>query len=51
MNERIEELRLILRSETISWGELYELQTLADQIDPSDVEMLEAAGVPEFPEE
>ncbi len=47
---RLEELRTSLRSESISWGELYELQTLAHLIDRDDVELLEAAGVPEFPE-
>jgi len=47
--ERLEYLRGELRAERISYGELAELQSLADQIDPSDVELLEAAGVPEFP--
>jgi len=41
-------LRGELRAERLSWSELAELQSLADQIDPSDVELLEAAGVPEF---
>lgn len=45
--KRLEELRAILRSETISYGELAELQSLAQHIDPGDVELLEAAGVPE----
>lgn len=49
--ERLEELRGILRSESMSWGELYELQTLAEFIEPGDVELLEAAGVPEFPDD
>jgi hypothetical protein len=48
---RLEELRAALRSESISWSELAELQSLADQIDPGDIELLEAAGVPEFPED
>lgn len=48
MNERLEYLRGELRAERISWGELAELQSLADKIDPGDVELLEAAGVPEF---
>lgn len=47
---RLEELRVELRAERISYGELAELQGLADQIGPGDVELLEAAGVPEFPE-
>lgn len=45
--ERLEELREVLRSEHMSYGELAELQGLADHIDPDDVELLEAAGVPE----
>jgi len=44
---RLEYLRGELRAERISWGELAELQGLADQIDPGDLELLEAAGVPE----
>ena len=47
--ERLEYLRGELRAERLSYGELAELQGLADQIDPGDVELLEAAGVPEFP--
>lgn len=47
-HERLEYLRGELRAERISWGELHELQGLADEIDPGDVELLEAAGVPEF---
>lgn len=48
--ERLEYLRGELRAERISYGELHELQTLALNIDPDDVELLEAAGVEEFPE-
>ena len=47
---RLEELRIELRAERISYGELAELQDLAEYIDPDDVELLEAAGVPEFVE-
>lgn len=49
--ERLEELRAILRAESISYGELSELQDLAEYIDEGDVELLEPAGVPEFPDE
>lgn len=49
--ERLEYLRGELRAERISWGELHELQGLAEHIEPGDVELLEAAGVPEFPDE
>lgn len=48
--ERLEELRVELRAERISYGELAELQSLTPHIAPGDVELLEAAGVPEFPE-
>jgi hypothetical protein len=48
---RLEHLRGILRAESISYGELVELQGLAEHIQPGDVELLEAAGVPEFPED
>jgi hypothetical protein len=49
IKQRLEELREELRKECISYGELSELQSLAEYIDPSDVELLEAAGVPENP--
>jgi hypothetical protein len=48
---RLEYLRGELRAECISYGELHELQSLVKHIEPDDVELLEAAGVSEFPEE
>lgn len=36
---------------SISYGELAELQDLAEHIDPGDAELLEAAGIPEQPEQ
>lgn len=45
--ERLEYLRAQLQDECISYGELAELQRLAKYIEPGDVELLEAAGVPE----
>ena len=45
--KRLEYLRGELRAERISYGELHELQSLAAFIQPDDVELLEAAGVPE----
>lgn len=48
---RLEYLRGEIRAERISYGELAELQSLADKIDPGDVELLEWAGVPEFSDE
>ena len=47
IKKRLEELREELRQERISYGELAELQSLAEHIDKNDVELLEAAGVPE----
>ena len=48
---RLERLRGKLRAECISYAELVELQSLVAHIEPGDGELLEAAGVPEFPEE
>jgi len=47
MKAKLEYLRAELRAERISWGELVELQSLVPFIDKDDVELLEAAGVPE----
>lgn len=46
VQRRLEELRGELRSESISWAELVELNGLGSFIDPSDVELLDAAGIP-----
>ena len=45
--DRLEYIRGELRAERISLGEIVELQSLVDYIDRDDVELLEAAGVPE----
>ena len=42
---RFEVIRIELRAGRISYGELTELHFNAEYIDPSDVELLEAAGV------
>ena len=44
---RLEYLRGELQAERMSYGELAELQSLKHYIEPGDVELLEAAGVPE----
>lgn len=49
--QRLEELRKELRAEGISYAEAIELQNLAPYIDKHDVELREAAGLPEFEEE
>ncbi len=51
ITDRLEYLRTELRAGTMSYGELAELQSLKAHIEPGDVELLEAAGVPEFPED
>lgn len=46
--ERLEYLRGQIHAEYISYGEIAELEGLAEHIEPGDVELLEWAGVPEF---
>jgi hypothetical protein len=46
--ERLEYLRGEIRRERISWGELLELQSLIQWLEPGDVELLEAVCRPEF---
>ena len=48
IEKRLEELRAELRAERISYGELAELESLAEYIDENDIELLEAAGISEF---
>lgn len=45
--ERLEYLRSQIEAETISYGEIAELQDLVPFIDPGDVQLLQWAGVPE----
>ena len=45
---RLEEIRVELNNECISYSELTELQDLVEYIDSSDIQLLEAAGVKEF---
>jgi len=51
IRDRLEYLRGELKNERISYGEIAELQSLVEYIEPGDVQLLEAAGVPEFPDE
>lgn len=46
--QRLEAIRASIRRESVSWGELAELQGLAAHIDVGDVELLQWAGVSEF---
>ena len=50
IKKRLEYLRQEIRHERISYGELAELMSLREYIDAGDVELLEAAGVPEHDE-
>lgn len=45
--ERLEYLRGEIRAERISYGEIAELQSLTNLIDPSDTELLQWARVAE----
>jgi hypothetical protein len=47
IKQRLEYLRQELRAERISYEELAELQSLVEHIGKDDIELLEAAGVPE----
>ena len=47
---RLEYLRGEIKAGRISYGELAELQSLKDHIELGDVELLEVAGVEEFPQ-
>ncbi len=51
MSDRLEYLRGCIEAESISYGELIELQGLGEEglIPEGDVQMREAAGLPEFP--
>ena len=52
VKDRLEYLRQELRAEGISYGELFELQYYGDQgLLDGDLELMEAAGMPEFPED
>ncbi len=47
IKQRLEYLRGEINAERISYGEIAELQSLTEYIDPSDIQLLEWAGVPE----
>ena len=50
IKQRLEYLRGEIENERISTGEIMELQSLVNYIDPGDVCLLEWAGKPEFDE-
>ena len=45
--DRLEQIRESIEAENVSWGEIVELQYLADFIKDDDLLLLEWAGVPE----
>jgi hypothetical protein len=45
--QRLEYLRGEIEAERVSYGEIAELQSLVEYIEPGDVLLLEWAGVPE----
>jgi len=47
IKRRLEYLRKEIEAERISYGEIAELQSLAEYIDPDDVQLLQWADVPE----
>lgn len=47
LHDRLEYLRGEIRAQRISYGEIAELQSLADYIEPGDVELAEWAGIDE----
>jgi len=51
IKKRLEELKNAIQGEGISYGEIAELQSLAEHIDPSDTLLLEWASVDENEEE
>ncbi len=48
IKKRLEEIRVEIQNERISYGEIVELQSLVEHIDKNDVELLQWAGVEEF---
>ena len=48
IRDRLDYLRKQIEQENMSYGELAELQSLADHIPAGDNLLLESAGVPEF---
>ena len=50
IKKRLEYIRKEIEAERISTGEILELQSLAEYIEPGDVLLLEWAGVPETKE-
>lgn len=50
IRQRLEYLREEIRLGRVSYSEIAELESLAQYIDPTDVELLQWASVPEYQE-
>jgi hypothetical protein len=48
IKNRLEQIRIELINETISYSELIELQGLSEHIDSNDMQLREAAGIEEY---
>lgn len=48
--DRLAAIRAAIDAESVSWGELAELQALAEHIPADDLTLREWAGLPEFPD-
>lgn len=46
--KRLEQIRIEIENQNISYSEIFELQSLVKYIDKSDTMLLEWAGVPEW---
>ena len=51
VKQRLEYLRGEIRKECISYGEIFELESLKEHIETGDVELLQWTSTPEFEEE
>ena len=48
VKQRLEAIRKSIQNENVSYGELVELQSLSQYIDSNDIELRQAADIPEF---
>ena len=51
IKRRLEAIRKSIQNENVSYRELAELQSLSQYIDSNDIELRQAAGIPEFEDE
>ena len=51
IKRRLEAIRKSIQNENVSYGELAELQSLSQYIDSNDIELRQAASIPEFEDE